>query len=205
MDNSKELLQEYLNDARNAVLYKAQGLSEHLARKPLTLTGTHVLGVLHHLAITEYGYFGSCLGREITNPYVLNLLETDDPQADFLPPAQLLASDIIDLYSEAIAFCNEGINALPLDAPAHVPWWVRRSNTTLEQLMIHMIAETSRHAGHLDIVREQLDGLAGLRAEAPNLPNYSSTQWSRQFADLNALAEQGNISGRDFTNGLTRE
>lgn len=203
MENSKELLREYLNDARSAVIYKAQGLSDHLARKPLTPTGTHVLGVVHHLAITEYGYFGQCFGREINNSYVLELLETDDPQADFLPPAHLSANDIVNLYKDAIAFCDEGIAALPLDAPAEVPWWVRHRHTTLEKLIVHMIAETSRHAGHLDIVREQLDGFAGLRSEVPNLPAYSNSQWEQQFTTINNLSEkldngdganQGNIS-----------
>jgi len=204
MKNSKELLREYLNDARNAVIYKAQGLSDHLARKPLTPTGTHVLGVVHHLAITEYGYFGQCLGREINNPYVQELMDSDDPQADFLPPAHFTAGDIIDFYQQAVAFCEQSIASLPLDAPAEVPWWIRRRHTTLEQLMIHMIAETSRHAGHLDIVREQLDGFTGLRPEAPNLPPYSTTQWEQQYTKINQLsqtldagssADEGNISG----------
>ncbi|WP_159614074.1 DinB family protein [Glutamicibacter sp. JC586] len=190
MDNSKELLREYLNDARDAVLYKAQGLSEQAARTPLTPTGTHVLGVVHHLAITEYGYFGPCLGRQVDNPYVQELLEIDDPQADFLPPAHLSANDIIDLYRQAVDYCEAGIDSLPLDAPAEVPWWNRRRHTTLEQLMIHMIAETSRHAGHLDIVREQLDGFTGLRAQSPNLPPYSQDQWAAQYAALSQIAKQ---------------
>lgn len=188
MDHSKELLQEYLSDAREAIVYKAQGLNDHTARKPLTPTGTHILGVIHHLAITEYGYFGQCLNRTIDDPYIQNLLDIDDPQTDFLPPAQLSADKIITLYQESTAFADAGIRALPLNAPAEVPWWIRRRHTTLEHLMVHMIAETSRHAGHLDIVREQLDGFVGLRAAAPNLPDYSAAQWAEQYEAIDRLA-----------------
>ncbi|NQD39552.1 DinB family protein [Glutamicibacter halophytocola] len=188
MDHSKELLQEYLSEARDAVIYKAQGLSAQLARKPLTPTGTHILGVVHHLAITEYGYFAQCLGRTVDDPYIQELLDADDPQADFLPPAHFSASGIIELYRESTAFSDAGIRALPLSAPVEVPWWIRRRHTTLEHLMVHMIAETSRHAGHLDIVREQLDGFTGLRPEAPNLPDYSAAQWAQQFESINRLA-----------------
>ncbi|UYQ78139.1 DinB family protein [Glutamicibacter sp. JL.03c] len=191
MDHSKELLLEYLGDARQAVIYKAQGLSDRLARKPLTPTGTHILGVVHHLAITEYGYFGQCLGRSVDDPYIQNLLDAEDPQADFLPPAHLNANGIIGLYRDSILFSDAGIKSLPLDAPVEVPWWIRRRHTTLEQLVVHMIAETSRHAGHLDIVREQLDGFTGLRPEAPNLPDYSAAQWAEQFESINRLADGG--------------
>lgn len=188
MDHSKELLQEYLSDAREAIVYKAQGLNDRLARKPLTPTGTHILGVIHHLAITEYGYFGECLNRTIDDPYIQNLLDIDDPQTDFLPPAQFSAAKIIELYQESTAFADAGIRALPLNAPAEVPWWIRRRHTTLEHLMVHMIAETSRHAGHLDIVREQLDGFVGLRAAAPNLPDYSAARWAEQYEAIDRLA-----------------
>lgn len=191
MDHSKELLLEYLSDARQAVIYKAQGLSDRLARKPLTATGTHILGVVHHLAITEYGYFAQCLGRSVEDPYIQNLLDAEDPQADFLPPAHLSAGEIIGLYQDSVLFSDAGIKPLPLDAPVEVPWWSRRRHTTLEQLMVHMIAETSRHAGHLDIVREQLDGFTGLRPEAPNLPDYSAAQWAEQFESINRLADGG--------------
>lgn len=184
-----ERLREYLNDARESILFKAEGLSEELARRPMTPTGTHIVGVVHHLAITEYGYFGQCLNREVDNDYVAQLLVIDDPQADFLPPAHLDSQDIINLYRQAIAFADDGFDSLELDSPAQVPWWVKNRNTTLERLMVHMIAETSRHAGHLDIVRELLDGKAGLRPEAMNLPQYTAQQWQAQHRSIQDIAD----------------
>ena len=61
-----------------------------------------------------------------------------------------------------MAFADETIEPLPLDAPASVPWW-RTPETDLHTLLVHMAVETARHAGHLDILREQLDGARGLR------------------------------------------
>lgn len=182
-------LREYLNDAREAVIFKAEGLSDELARRPLTPTGTHILGVVHHLAVTEYGYFGLCLNRAVDSDYVAGLLELDDPQSDFLPPAQLSGAQIIGLYRQAVSFAEAGFDELELDSPAEVPWWIRHRHTNLERLLVHMIAETSRHAGHLDIVRELLDGKAGLRAEAMNLPDYSPDQWLEQRRVIEAISQ----------------
>ncbi len=183
-------LREYLNDARQAVIFKSEQLSEELARQPMTPTGTHILGVVHHLAITEYGYFGLCLNRQVDAPYVQQLLEIDDPQADFIPPADFSVAQVLDLYRSAISFAEAGFDDRDLSSPAEVPWWVKHRHTTLEHLLVHMIAETSRHAGHLDIVRELLDGKVGLRPEALNLPEYTTDQWEEQQSLLQQTAEQ---------------
>lgn len=189
-NSTATLLREYLNDAREAVIFKAAKLSEELARRPMTPTGTHILGVVHHLAVTEYGYFGLCLNRNVDNEYISKLLEIDDPQADFLPPAEFSVAQIIDLYRQSISFAETGFDQLELESPAEVPWWNKHRRTTLERLMVHMIAETSRHAGHLDIVRELLDGLAGLRPEAMNLPDYSPDQWLEQRRVIEDIARR---------------
>lgn len=188
-------LREYLNDARQAVIFKSGQLTEELARRPMTATGTHILGVVHHLAITEYGYFGLCLNRPVDDPYARKMLELDDPQADFIPPADFSAQQVIDLYQRAVEFADAGFDKLELDSPAEVPWWVHHRQTTLEHLMVHMIAETSRHAGHLDIVRELLDGQVGLRPEAPNLPDYTARQWQEQRDRLQQAADSKRGSG----------
>lgn len=183
-------LRNYLNDARSIVLWKCESLSEELARRPMTPTGTHLLGVVHHLAVTEYGYFGQCLGRVPNDEHVLNLLQSDDPQIDFQPPADYSAQDVLDLYRKSIAFSEQAIEDLELDSPAVIPWWSAHRQSTLEHLIVHMIAETSRHAGQLDIVRELLDGQVGLRAQATNIPDFSTAQWQEQHARLQRLSER---------------
>ena len=71
---------------------------------------------------------------------------------------------IVGLYQRAWAHADATITALALDATGHVPWWPDdRNEVTLHRILVHMIAETDRHAGHADIVRELIDGAVGDR------------------------------------------
>ena len=63
------------------------------------------------------------------------------------------------------------INDLPADAPGHVRWWPR-PDVTLHTMLVHVLAETNRHAGHADILREKLDGAAGMRADNSNVAEH---------------------------------
>jgi hypothetical protein len=74
-----------------------------------------------------------------------------------------------------------------LDAPGHVPWWpAERNPVTLHVILVHVIAETNRHAGQLDILRELIDGAAGLKADNTNLPD--GTDWPAHHARLAEVA-----------------
>jgi hypothetical protein len=65
-----------------------------------------------------------------------------------------------------------------LEARGEVAWWPEdRREVTLHQVLVHMIAETHRHAGHADLVREMIDGAAGARAGASNLPSVDDAWW----------------------------
>jgi hypothetical protein len=75
-----------------------------------------------------------------------------------------------------------------MDAPGLVPWWGDRGKTTLHIVLVHMIAETARHAGHADIVRESIDGSAGARADNSNLPEGDAQQWSSYRDRLEEIA-----------------
>ncbi|WP_330359643.1 mycothiol transferase [Actinosynnema sp. ALI-1.44] len=69
---------------------------------------------------------------------------------------------IVTLYRDVWAHSDATIEAFDLDATARVPHWpADRAEITLHRAMIHMIAETHRHAGHADILRETIDGAAG--------------------------------------------
>jgi uncharacterized damage-inducible protein DinB len=171
-------LHRYLRTARLALLWKLDGLSEYDARRPLTPTGTNLLGLVKHLATVEQEYFGACLGRKFPEvlPWVAAIEDGSDPNADMFATADESRSDIVSLYARATEFADSVISELPLDAPGVVPWWPEaRKYVTLQLLLVHMIAETNRHAGHADILREGLDGLAGLREGGSNLPE---TDWA---------------------------
>jgi hypothetical protein len=69
-------------------------------------------------------------------------------------------ADIIDGYKRAWRHADATIESLPIDAPGFVPWWPR-PDVKLFNVMLHVLTETNRHAGHADILREQLDGAVG--------------------------------------------
>ena len=81
------------------------------------------------------------------------------------------------------------VDPLPVDTGAHVPWW-RTPDTDLHTLLVHMAVETARHAGHLDILREQLDGARGLRADWSNVPDVDEAWWEAYVMKLRGIAER---------------
>lgn len=184
----KATVWHYLKDAREHVLWKVEGLPERDQRMPLTPTGTNLLGVVKHLAGVEAEYFGMCLGRSWPEPMAF-WADDAQPNDDMWATADESPAQIIDLYRRVTAFADEAIAQLPLDTKAHVPWW-REPDTTLHHLLVHMTAETARHAGHLDILREQVDGRAGWSPQHPNLPEGGADYWSAYVARLREIAER---------------
>ena len=164
----KDTLHGYLRTARQAVLWKLEGLSEYDVRRPLVPTGTNLLGLVKHLASVELGYFGDVFDRPsgIALPW---FADDAEPNADLYATPVETRDEIVGLYHRAWEHADATIEALPLDAVGRVAWWGDRTEATLHQLLVHMVAETNRHAGHADIVRELIDGAAGVRADNDNL------------------------------------
>jgi hypothetical protein len=189
-------LHRYLLTARDAVLWKLGGLSEYDIRRPLTPTGTNLLGLVKHLAGVEFGYFGDTFGRPhgVHEPW----LEADaDPNADMWAGPGESREHITGLYRRAWAHADATISGLPLEAAGRVPWWPpERAEVTLHRILVHVIAETHRHAGHADIVRELIDGAAGLRPGHDNLPPGVDAGWWEAYRNrLEAAATEA--AGRD--------
>lgn len=169
----KTHLARYLQASREALLWKLDGVSERELRTPCTPTGTNLLGIVKHMLNVEIGYFGDTFGRSWPTPSE-RVSEADfdtDPQADWYATEAESASGIIDLYRRVWVFADATIEQLPLDATGTVPWWPReRSEVTLGQVLVHVLTDLARHTGHADILRESIDGSAGLRAENSNVP-----------------------------------
>ena len=163
-------------------------LSERDMRMPMTPSGTNLLGLVKHLAGLEAEYFGLCLGRPWPDP-MPSWAEDAEPNADLWATADESPEQILDLYRRTRAWADESIAERPLDAPARVPWW-DPPETTLHRLLVHMIAETARHAGHMDILRETLDGRRGMLQAATNLPDVDAAWWEAYVARLRDLAER---------------
>ncbi len=183
-------LHHYLQMAREALMWKLDALSEYDVRRPLTPTGTNLLGLVKHVAIVELGYFGDTFGRPSPEPQPW-LAPDAEPNADMWATADESREDIIGLYRRAWAHADATIEALPLDAVGRVAWWPPgRNEATLHRLLVHVIAETHRHAGHADIVRELIDGAAGLRADNDNLPTSDEAWWATYRSQLERVADE---------------
>lgn len=188
MDQYKADLHRYLRSAREALVWKVAGLSEYEARRPRTPTGTNLLGLVKHVASVDVGYFGECLGRPFPEPLPW-FDEGAETNADHWVPAHDSRDEVLGLCRRAWAHSDATIEALPLDAVGHVPWWgPDGEDVTLHRLLVHMIAETHRHAGHADILREQADGLAGLTDGNENLPGKSPEWWAAYRARVEQAA-----------------
>jgi uncharacterized damage-inducible protein DinB len=170
-------LHRYLQDAREALLWKLDGLTEYDVRRPMVPTGTNLLGLVKHVASVELGYFGDCFGRPYDEPLPW-LEDAAEPNADMWAAPGETREQITGLYRRAWAHSDATIGALELDATGHVPWWpASRSEVTLHKILVHMIAETDRHAGQADIVRELIDGAAGLREGNDNMAPGDKAWW----------------------------
>jgi uncharacterized damage-inducible protein DinB len=187
-------LHRYLQAARDALLWKLDGLSESDSRRPLVPTGTNLLGLIKHVASVELGYFGETFGRPFDEP--LPWFDDDaEPNADMWATADESREEIIGLYHRAWAHADVTIDTLPLDAIGHVPWWPEdRREVTLHRVLVHMVAETNRHAGHADIVRELIDGAVGMRPGNENMPSGDHAWWESYRGRLEQVARDAGKS-----------
>jgi len=174
--DAKADLRIYLDGAREALLWKLEGLGEYDIRRPLTPTGTNLLGLVKHAATGELAYFGEVFGRPSGVP-LLWLNDDAEPNDDMWATPDQSRDDIVALYRRAWQHADETIAALPLDAPGRVPWWGDDGAVTLHRILVHVIAEAQRHAGHADIVRELIDGAAGLLKNMNNMPPGDQESW----------------------------
>lgn len=177
-DDEKAVLHRYLTEERDSLLSKLDGLGEYDLRRPLTPTGSNLLGIVKHVASVGLDYFTVVFGR----PRGRDLPWFDEgaePDADFWATPDESSAAIVDLYQHAARAADATIAALPLDAPGSVPWWPEeRRGVTLHRILVHMCAETARHAGHADIVRELVDGAVGRQAGDPMVAHRAATGWA---------------------------
>ncbi len=177
----KEQLWGHLRSSRSRLLATLDGLSEYELRRPMTPTGTNLLGLVKHLAGEEYGYLGESFGRPPAEPPTWF---RDDPytEIDFWATPDESSDYILGTYRQARDHADATIAELDLDSPGHVAHWARHE-TTLGALMILMAGETAQHVGHAEIVRELIDGRVG--SQAATDPDF----WQRRLAEIQAAAD----------------
>ena len=186
----KDTLKRYLQSHRDALLWKLDGLGERDLRWPVTGSGTNLLGLVKHVGSMEFGYFGETFGRPADEP--LPWLEPDaEDNADLWATAEQSRDWVVDFYHRSWAHSDDTIDTLDLDSPGQVPWWGPETrDVTLHQILVHMIVETSRHAGHADIVRETIDGQIGMRNGNTNVPSHDEQWWAAYVTKLQQVAEE---------------
>jgi len=188
--DQKADLHRYLQTGREALLWKLDGLSEYDIRRPLVPTGTNLLGIVKHVASVEAGYLGDCFGRPFDEPLPW-FAEDAEPNADMWATAEESREQIVRLYHHVWTHSDATIDTLKLDATGHVPWWpAERREVTLQRILVHLIAETHRHAGHADVVRELIDGAAGLREGNDNLAPGDQQWWQAYRNRLEDVARE---------------
>lgn len=161
---AKESLHDELRWIRDALVWKLDGLSEYDIRRPLTSTGTNLLGLVKHCAFSTARYLGEIFDR----PFPDTVPRWDDEAAwkgEHWATGHETREEIIGLYRRVWEHADATIKALPIDAPGRVPWWPR-PDVKLLGVMTHVLCDTTQHVGHADILREQLDGAVGLHPDA---------------------------------------
>ncbi len=187
----KAALHDELRWAREAVLHKLDGLGEYDVRRPLTATGTNLLGLVKHLSMGESKYLGEVFGRPFPEP--MPWWDADAAEnVDHWATASESRSEVIERYQRVCEHADATINVLDLDSPGHVPWWPR-PHVRLINVMGHVLAETNRHAGHADILREQLDGVTG-DGDA-GAQRHDAVWWREYVATVEAAARQAGSAG----------
>jgi hypothetical protein len=184
-DEVKAHLHQKLRAAREALASKIDGLSEYDIRRPMTPTGTNLLGLVKHNAISDSRYFGDVFDRPFPEP----LPRWDDPSASFVDhwaTEHESRHEIVDLYQRVWIHSDATIEALELDDRGYVPWW--QEEVPLFNVMAARLVDAARHAGHADILREWLDGTVGLDANSPPLHGRHPSYWETRRALIETAA-----------------
>lgn len=192
-----------LQEAREALIWKLEGLSEYDVRRPLTPTGTNLLGLVKHVAIVDGGYFGVTFGRPLEE--VQHWFGDDvETNADMWATPDETREQIVGLYKRVWTHSDATIETLELEAVGHVPWWGPSNEVTLERMLAYMIAETNRHAGHADILRELIDGAVGWRKDDAGTAPGDRSWWESFRARVEQAAQEAQKSATNSGSGAER-
>jgi len=152
--DEKQSLHVSLDRHRDAVLWKLEGLDDTNLRRAMTPSGTNLLGMVKHLAAVECSWFCQTFGRTTEPlPFVDN-----DPDADLRVRPDETTEDVLAFYGRARATADQVIDEVDLEQTG-TAWF--GDAVSMRWVLIHMVEETARHAGHVDILRELIDGMTG--------------------------------------------
>jgi Protein of unknown function (DUF664) len=177
--DEKALLHAHLQVNRDALLWKLEGLSENDLRRPMTSTGTNLLGLVKHLTGIEGAYFCDAFGR----PRPPLPWEDDEDAAlgefsDMYAKPDETAEEIVARYRAATAAADRSIADLDLGATGRHHMGI---TVSLRWMLLTVLLDTARHAGHADIVREMIDGAAGSNREWPFVAPADDAEYRQMY------------------------
>jgi hypothetical protein len=149
----KQMLLSWLDFQRVQILRKIEGLSDDDARRAMVPSGVSLLGIVQHLGYVERWWFSVCFANEMQPAF-----SDDDPDGDWRLAADATIQTVTEFYLQRCARSREIAGAAALDDVSAF----EGSAYSMRWILVHMIEETARHAGHADILREQLDGVTGM-------------------------------------------
>jgi uncharacterized protein DUF664 len=156
VDANKTALASSLDKQRSHVLGILDGLGDPQLRAPMLPSGWSCLGLVNHLALDVERYWFSCIiGGEPLDP-----ADATDATSNWQVGSSDSAADVFARYRREIEASNAVIAAVALDAPPRQrdDWWGEWHVPDHRFVLLHVIAETACHAGHLDAARELIDG-----------------------------------------------
>jgi hypothetical protein len=177
--DEKALLHAHLQVSRDALLWKLEGLGETELRRPLTGTGTNLLGLVKHLTGVEGAYFCDAFGRE--RPPLAWEHDEDAAMGEFsdmYAKPDETAEEIVTAYRAAAAAADRSIADLDLDTTGRHHLGI---TVSLRWMLLTVLLDTARHAGHADIVRELIDGAAGSHRQWPGVPPADDEEYRRTY------------------------
>lgn len=175
----KALLHAHLKAARDALLWKVEGLAEADRRRPMTPTGTNLIGLVKHMTWIEGWYLCEFFGRH--RPHLAWEWEAD---ADWGHHSHMYAKpeetteELIAAYRAATAAADRTIEELDLDATGQ--HWSGDA-VSLRSMLLTVLLDTTRHAGHSDIVRELIDGATGDRDSPSGFYGATDEEYRLQY------------------------
>jgi hypothetical protein len=184
-EHAKAHLHQHLRWVREALVWKLDALSDYDVRRPLSSTGTNLLGLVKHNAVSDARYFGDVFDRPFPEP----LPRWDDWDAwgtDHWAMEHETRAEVLGLYRRACRHADVTIEALDLTARGYVPWW--DEEVPLFNVMVHRLSDSTRHAGHADILREGLDGAVGVDADSAPLHGRDMAFWEARRAEIERVA-----------------
>lgn len=157
----KASLHAHLTSARDALIWKVEGLSEADRRRPITPTGTNLIGIVKHMSWIECWYLCEFFGRE--RPHLPWEWEFDAEwghHSHMYAKPEETSEELLAAYRAATTAADRTIEELDLDATGQ--HW-SGDKVSLRSMLLTVLMDTTRHAGQSDIVRELIDGSTGDR------------------------------------------